>query len=304
MSVEKIPYKDFKKSITSFFVDEELEEKMSKKQDEIVKNTRKRMKDIDTKEGLEQFIRSDKESLQQLTNILGISQERLKRTVSMIRRGNGEDFNSEWNIQTIRNQMVHNNYYMERICDLLINGSNDPEYKETIPRFILEQMVIDQRRLKLLTSKYALQQYIKPSFEGIYSNAVGDKIEEIISIKLTEWCQKYGTTFVHEKNIPWIARNIDFVIPDVDNPKILIEVSYMVTTGSGQTTKQRDEHQTRLRIDDYNRNNRENVIFVNFIDGAGWLGRQNDLRLLYEDSDYVVNLKYLDSLEEVIKSYS
>ena len=92
-------------------------------------------------------------------------------------------------------------------------------------------------------------------------------------------------------------------LADVDNPKILIEVSYMVTTGSGQTTKQRDEHQTRLRIDDYNRNNRENVIFVNFIDGAGWLGRQSDLRLLYEDSDYVVNLKHLDSLEEVIKSY-
>lgn len=72
--------------------------------------------------------------------------------------------------------------------------------------------------------------------------------------------QNYGTTFVYEKNIPWIARNIDFVIPDVDNPKILIEVSYMVTTGSGQTTKQRDEHQTRLRINDYNRNNREIVI--------------------------------------------
>ncbi|RHD09961.1 hypothetical protein DW809_11405 [Eubacterium ventriosum] len=117
------------------------------------------------------------------------------------------------------------------------------------------------------------------------------------------WCKKYNTTYVHEKRVSWITRNIDFIIPNEKNPKILIEVSYMVTTGSGQTTKQRDEHSIRLDIDAYKRKNRTEVIFVNFIDGGGWLGRQNDLELMYIDSDYVINLSNIDDLEYIIEEF-
>lgn len=301
--VTKMSYDDFKKSMSSFYVDNDLELEMEKKQDKMISRIKKKLIKVDTLTGLKSYIQNETDSLQNLTSVLGVSEERFRRIISMIRRMNGDYFSSEWTIQTIRNQMVNNEIYMNAICDLMINGKSNPLYTSKIPKFILEQVVIDSKRLKMLTTKSALKQFIKPSFEGVYSNTVGDKIESIIEKKLSIYCKKHNTTYVHEKNIPWIARNIDFVIPSVENPKILIEVSYMVTTGSGQTTKQRDENQARLKINEYNRNNRKKVKFVNFIDGAGWLGRQSDLELMYNDSDFVINLQNLDDLDLIIEKF-
>lgn len=301
--VTKMSYDDFKKSMSSFYVDNDLELEMEKKQDKMISRIEKKLIKVDTLTGLKSYIQNETDSLQNLTSVLGVSEERFRRIISMIRRMNGDYFSSEWTIQTIRNQMVNNEIYMDALCDLMINGKSNPLYTSKIPKFILEQVVIDSKRLKMLTTKSALKQFIKPSFEGVYSNTVGDKIESIIEKKLSIYCKKHNTTYVHEKNIPWIARNIDFVIPSVQNPKILIEVSYMVTTGSGQTTKQRDENQARLKINEYNRNNRKKVKFVNFIDGAGWLGRQSDLELMYNDSDFVINLQNLDDLDLIVEKY-
>lgn len=301
--VTKMSYDEFKKTMSSFYVDNNLEIEMEKKQDIMINRIKKKLKNVDTLVGLKNYIRSEKDSLENLTSVLGVSEERFKRIISMIRRINGDYFSSEWPIQTIRNKMISDKMYMDLICDLMINGKSNPAYTSKIPKFILDQVVIDSKRLKMLTTKSALKQFIKPSFEGIYSNTVGDKIEALVAEKLSTYCKKHSTSYVHEKNIPWIARNIDFIIPSAENPKILIEVSYMVTTGSGQTTKQRDENQTRLRINEYNRNNRKNVQFVNFIDGAGWLGRQRDLELMYHDSDFVINFQNMDELDEIIRMY-
>ncbi|MBE5990529.1 MAG: hypothetical protein E7250_22725 [Paenibacillaceae bacterium] len=303
MAVKK-NYDDFKKTLSSFYVDKDLEKDMEKKQDIMIYNIKKKLKNVDTVSGLETYIKNEKDSLQNLTSVLGVSEERFRRIVSMIRRMNKDYFSSEWTISAIRNKMIKDKKYMDTICDLMINGKSKSLYTDKIPKFILEQVVIDTKRLKMLTTKSALKQFIKPSFEGIYSNAVGDKVETILEKEISAYCIKHGTTYVHEKNVSWIDRNIDFIIPSVDNPKILIEVSYMVTTGSGQTTKQRDEHQTRLKIDDYNRRNRKDVKFVNFIDGAGWLGRQRDLKLMFDDSDFVINLKNINDLDGIIKEYS
>lgn len=44
-----------------------------------------------------------------------------------------------------------------------------------------------------------------------------------------------------------------------------------------------------------NRNMHDNdsMIFINFIDGAGWLARQKALERIYSASDYVLNLNTL-----------
>lgn len=303
MKIKKMSLEDFKKSMSSFYVDSSFEEEMKKKQEAMVKDIRKELKDINTREGLEKYIRSDKDALKILTSFLGISEERFKRIVSMIRRMDGDYFSTEWSIRVIRNKMINDSKYMEKICELLLEGKNNSDYYNNIPNYILDQIIIDDNKMKFIKNKYALRQHISKSFEGIYSNAVGDKIEKVLEEKIDLWCKKYNTTYVHEKRVSWITRNIDFIIPNEKNPKILIEVSYMVTTGSGQTTKQRDEHSIRLDIDAYKRKNRTEVIFVNFIDGGGWLGRQNDLELMYIDSDYVINLSNIDDLEYIIEKF-
>ena len=95
MKIKKMSLEDFKKSMSSFYVDSSFEEEMKKKQEAMVKDIRKELKDINTREGLEKYIRSDKDALKILTSFLGISEERFKRIVSMIRRMDGDYFSTE-----------------------------------------------------------------------------------------------------------------------------------------------------------------------------------------------------------------
>jgi len=44
-------------------------------------------------------------------------------------------------------------------------------------------------------------------------------------------------------------------------------------------------------------------VFVNFVDGGGWLARRSDLRKMYAGCDYIINLKTLDQLEAIICQY-
>lgn len=301
MKPKKITFKDFFESISSFYNNTAFEKKQAKKIDAQYKNIKKKLGAVDTRAGLEAYVRSEKDALNCLTTIMGISEEQFKRVVSMIRRGKGDFFKSEWSVKTVRNIMVKDSWYMNEICNLLLNGRNITKYQRSIPTYILEQFYIDSTRLKQITAKKVLRQYIKASLKGDYSVAVGTEVEDFLEKKIKSWCKKYSTTYVREKKVSWIPRNIDFIIPDEHNPQILIEVSYMVTTGSGQTTKQRDERDTYKKIKDYNYSNSQNIVFVNYIDGAGWIARHKDLEHMYDSSDYVINYKNVDLLEEIIK---
>ena len=46
-----------------------------------------------------------------------------------------------------------------------------------------------------------------------------------------------------------------------------------------------------------------NFVFVNFLDGAGWIGRQADMREIHRCSDYVLNFKNLGLLEDIIADH-
>ena len=73
-----------------------------------------------------------------------------------------------------------------------------------------------------------------------------------------------------------------------------------MATGSGQTTKRNDEVKASEEIRRHNIQKGKNIAFVNLCDGAGWLARQADLKRIYDCSDYVINLKNLNLLEEII----
>ena len=108
----------------------------------------------------------------------------------------------------------------------------------------------------------------------------------------------------YQKEFPLLNKNIDFLIPSVNAPIILIESSYNITTGSGQS-KRADQlvefYSTLMR---HNANHRANrIIMLNYCDGFGWVGRQNDLHRIYEASDFVFNQKTINVLDEVLNEY-
>lgn len=295
---EKIMFSDFVDSMTSFYIDESFEDKMEHEQKIRQRETRKiykRIEAISTYEGLKSYIAEEKDSLHNLTSLLGLSEENFKRVVSMIRRNHGQKFVSEWSINETRTKMLSDEFYMKEICGLLL-GERD--YSNDIPRVVLDQLLIDTKKLKAFSSPKVLPEMIKNSFKGTYSTQVGREVENLVE----EMLQKHiGNRYVCRKKI--FDRNIDFVIPNLQKPQILIEVSYMVTTGSGQSTKRETMINVAKEVINRNMHDNDKMIFINIIDGAGWIARQKDLERIYSASDYVLNLNTLSNLGDILDFY-
>ena len=295
---EKIMFSDFMDSMTSFYIDEGFEDRMEHEQKIRQRETRKiykRIEAISTYEGLKSYIEEEKDSLHNLTSLLGLSEENFKRVVSMIRRNHGQEFVSEWSINETRTKMLSDKFYMKEICGLLLG---EKDYSNDIPRFVLDQLLIDTKKLKAFSSPKVLPEMIKNSFKGTYSTQVGREVENLVE----EMLQKHiGNRYVCRKKI--FDRNIDFVIPNLQKPQILIEVSYMVTTGSGQSTKRETMINVAKEVINRNMHDNDKMIFINIIDGAGWIARQKDLERIYSASDYVLNLNTLSNLGDILDFY-
>ena len=44
-------------------------------------------------------------------------------------------------------------------------------------------------------------------------------------------------------------------------------------------------------------------MFVNFVDGGGWLARKRDFERLVDQCHYFVNLQHLDMLESIVRKH-
>jgi len=79
--------------------------------------------------------------------------------------------------------------------------------------------------------------------------------------------------------------------------------AYNETTSSSQTQRANEHREMFLVVQNDNLRYGRKRVFVNFIDGAGWLARRSDLRKLYDGCDYIINLKTLDRLPAIICKY-
>ena len=113
----------------------------------------------------------------------------------------------------------------------------------------------------------------------------------------------------HEKGKVGIvdSKEVDIAIPDTETPRILIMSSYQLTTGSSQGSKANEQLRMYQDVRSHNssRNQRNNpdVLFINVIDGGGWLARPNDLQTMWHECDYCFSLSSLDGLRDVLQHY-
>ena len=49
--------------------------------------------------------------------------------------------------------------------------------------------------------------------------------------------------------------------------------------------------------------NNPDVLFINIIDGGGWLARSKDLQSIWANCDYIFPLSRMDGLQEVLAHY-
>ncbi|MEM7484772.1 MAG: DpnII family type II restriction endonuclease [Bacteroidota bacterium] len=246
--------------------------------------------------------------LKAFISVIGLSEERLKRVVSLIRfKIFGEEFRTEWPVSRISRALNSNNEFKNLLIEFFINGRNSRIGKE-IPLYYMRNFnLLSTDFITDLTEFNYVDRILNDNeIQGKYSNEVGAHVEKIIQSKLDEYRNSTNEELRYEiqKEFPLLNKNIDFLIPNVDAPIILIESSYNITTGSGQSKRADQLVELYGVLMRHNANHRANrIIMLNYCDGFGWVGRQNDLHRIYDASDFVFNQNHLNVLDEVLNEY-
>lgn len=239
------------------------------------------------------FLRNAPNGLKRILGQLFLSEEKFKRIITLIRKLNNT-FNTEWSINRIDNEIRNNNDFADRLANIFINGKDNPQLTEHLPLFYRQRL-----HLTSLTESYdtreQLEIKLKDQYMGTYTNWKGDLIESLIRTEI----EKTGVTFSAGLTA-FVDVTVDWAIPNLENPYVIIMSSYQETTSSGQSTKTRDMIRCYEAIQHNNLQRGENRAFINFVDGGGWLARQRDLRRLVDGCHYFLNINNLDMLEAII----
>lgn len=302
VTAKKLTYDELFNSATMFYINPQCEESIKKTIEQHTAEILTGLKTISSKETLKQYIIDHKDALDRLTSVAEISEERFKRMVSMIRKDRGFVFGTEWGLSKIRSAMLDSPAMMESILNLLWDGKNDPKMQACIPAFYLENMAIDASTLSKIQDEDSVRQLVKRGLEGTYSNMIGDAILADIEKELKRVCAKHGLEYQKNVRIPKLDRAVSFVLESSTKPKLILDVSYSVTTSSSQGSKKEAARKTETVIK-AERAAGKNIIYVNFLDGAGWIGRQADLREIHRCSDYVLNFQNMGLLEDIIDAH-
>ncbi len=227
-----------------------------------------------------------------------LSQEKFKRIVSLLRKLERipGDFQGEWGFNTIKNRIRREPDFARLIGQLLVDGKRDIELQEYIPRYYLDMLNYREIQESSLVAKRIRY---KSSLIGTYGGRKGYKVEGRIEQELEKIKAAHGVPFERGRS-RIIDVDIDFAVPSVGDPWVIIMSSFQETTSSGQSTKVRDMFNAYQRLDGINSRHGENRVFVNFVDGGGWLARKRDMRRLVEQCHYCINLSYIDMLESIV----
>jgi len=300
IEARKISFQEAWDSSVVFFVDEELEREIEARLEALLETAEAH----DVSEAAEitaniaDFLAQSDDALDVILSDTGLSQETFKRIISLLRKlgripGN---FTGEWSIDRIKRKIAREPDSARMIAELLVDGKRDRELVDYIPRYYLDMLNYREITGSLQTARRIR---FKKDLIGTYGNLKGDRVEERIREILERIRTRHGVGYERGRS-RIIDTTIDFAVPSVEDPWVIIMSSFQQTTSSGQTTKARDMLSAYERVCRANSVNRENRAFVNFVDGGGWLARRRDLERLVDQCHYFINLQHLDMLEAIV----
>lgn len=295
MAIKKIKIEEAIRSTTMFLNDTAIENRY-----ETAITTQiavyKKMADISTREGLETFIRSTPDSISMLITLLGITGEKFKRVVTMLRVEKGYTFDSEWNEARVQKELCEKPDLMDEFCELFLNGCNIDKYKEKIPHFVLQDFRIDKEIIDRLCNDDMLRKLTKSSVFSKYNKEYSNLYAEKIQNKLKELSSKYGLHYEYGA-VDGLSKENLHVITNTEK-SIVVNYQFNVTTSKSQTDYADD---TIYPVWQKSRQKKGTIVIVNLLDGAGWVGRASDYKKVHMYCDYFLNLKNINQLEDIIK---
>jgi hypothetical protein len=309
----KISFDEWKNSM-SFMIDDNFDNNFLQTITPLTRLINQSCQDFTNPETLSTFLSTDSENIPSLlklkafVSVIGFSEERLKRVVSLVRfKFFGEEFRTEWPVSRISRVLNTNQEFRNLLIVFFINGRNSRIGREMPLYYMRNFNLLNKDFINDLTEFNYVERILNDNeIQGKYSNEVGAHVERIIQNKLDEYRNSVNNELRYEiqKEFPLLNKNIDFLIPSVDAPIILIESSYNITTGSGQSKRADQLVELYGILMRHNANHRANrIIMLNYCDGFGWVGRQNDLHRIYDASDFVFNQNNLNVLDDVLNEY-
>ena len=250
------------------------------------------------KEIFELLLAENENGLTALLALTGFSNESLKRLITLIRVVDNrplaklsfkekwhqpEDLENikEWSDATIARRLRDNEHFRAGMVNMFFEGATLPFLASTIPLFELKKLSISKLQFDIPSMIDTLVRYKE---KGSYSGQKENNPETVVADLLESLGLTYETGDLGEliTNAPDTKRTMDFIIPNKENPRIIAESSFLVTTSSGQGDKSKTEISIRQLI----KLHYPRAKFIGFVDGIGWYVRKEDLKRMvaaYED---------------------
>ena len=297
----KLTFQEAWQSTVSFFIDDDLENEIDNEVNHLLQVAALEPpwhgRTTETAH-VATYLASHRDAVEVILRDVELSEEKLQRIISLLRRIGRipGGFDQEWNIERIKTKIVREPDFATLIADLLMDGVQDTELARYIPRYYLETLnyrhilgsPVEARRLRY-----------KRALIGTYGGKKGYRVEGRIEAHLQRLGAIHGVAFEQGRS-HLVDTNLDFAIPGVADPWIIIMSSFQETTSSGQSAKTRDMFSGFQNLQRRNSIHGEDRVFVNFVDGGGWLARKRDFQRLIENCHYFLNLAHLDMLESIV----
>lgn len=295
----KISLAESIKSISAFFIDADTEKEFQERIKCEVREIRQEMREIDTLAGLRRYISRSSESLSRILALLGVSEEKFKRIITMLRLKKNYLPTAEWSISAVRSMMLSRDEWMDEICQLFLNGSQMLRYQNVIPSFYLDNFIIDSSTMRKLNDEAVMFALVKKSMEGSYSNFIGEKYFDKLFSECSSIASRNGLVCT-KTSLKFLSRQPSFVIRDSAHPLAVFYVSYNITTSSGQTKFATDIENVKKGLSKLKEESGQSIMLISILDGAGWIARQSDLRTILNASDYLFSVNTIGKLAETL----
>ena len=230
---------------------------------------------------------SDEDRLKLIVGLTGGSLERLKRVYKIICPS--ENWSSiRRDKETIR-----------KVAGFLLNPMDESQ----VPLFIRRSFQLPANWSNLLQDENYLCAVVRNSLQSKYAVNMGIAFEKRVLSEI----EKYEVS--HEKGQVNIVdhKEVDVAIPNTRKSRILIMCTYSLTTSSSQSSRANEQALMYNNVQLHNRGQSKrgklDTIFVNFVDGGGWLDRFNDLRKLHIDCDYCFSYSDMAEFNRVLEYF-
>lgn len=287
---------------TYYFNNELFEEKMQSDIDALVSLVKYLQEDMIehgcTKDVFNRFLTKEN-ALKALLGVTALSFETLQRIVTIIRCEDFEEFTTvfykdkwntnntktEWGAKKIEKMVLNNEYFRKAMVNIFFEGK-ETILGKMIPKYNSEKMAFSVINNITTLSDQSIAIMMRYKERGSYSGRKDNNAETVLQTILND----ANITYDSGCDLPLLAENektlkrtMDVMIPNKENPILIIESSFLTTTSSGSGDKAKTEN----GVNPLNKKYYPKATFIGFIDGVGWYTRTKDAERMCEGFDDV-----------------